>query len=63
MTSILSSFVEKVGSEEIPVSSNGTTTANREAPDKLSHSIQRMTSTRTDAKESPDRAFIPQRRI
>jgi len=63
MTSILSSFVEKVGSEEISISNNSTTTANREAPDKLSQSVQRMTSTRTDAKEAPDRAFIPQRRI
>jgi hypothetical protein len=63
MKSILVNFVEKVGNEDVCASTNGTATANKEAPDKLSLSIQRMTGTRTDSKETPDRAFIPQRRI
>lgn len=41
----------------------GTETRTKESPDKLNSSLSRMQKTLTEAKETPDRSFIPMRHL
>lgn len=63
METVLEKFVECTTEDSTKTISKSTITATKESPDKLSGSINRMASTRTDSRESPDKAFIPNRHI
>jgi len=64
MKSVLASFVEKVTQDELCFQGNKTETRTKEAPDKLSESLHRMSKTNTDAgRETPDKSFIFPRSI
>jgi hypothetical protein len=61
MKSLIENFAEQMEADAKVSSFSGTETKAKESPDKLSNCVQRMGKTLTEAKEAPDRAFIPNR--
>jgi hypothetical protein len=62
MKRVIENFFERPEADDGFALMTGTETRTKESPDKLTSSIQRMGKTITEAKEAPDRAFIPKRR-
>lgn len=63
MKCLIACFVEEAGICFDKKNNTSTKTFAKESPDDLTNNVLKMHKTLTEAKETPDRTYIPKRRV